>query len=480
MEITWRPDKVSEITLHDQIVSYFRERISSGDWPVGTRLPAERRLSEQMDVNRSTVSHVMDELKSHGIIESHGSKGTYVANNTWSLMNQPNWHQHIKSSLYMPNHKIIQKINHYEFQEGIIRLGTGELSPELFPRDLMQKMLIKAATEVNSLNYEEGLGQYELRSLICKYLVNHGIKAVPDQVLITSGSLQSLHLLSIGLLQRGSTVYIEAPSYLKSLYTFQSAGMLLQGIGMTDEGLDVQMLRRIFKKRETNLLYTIPTFHNPTGIMSSDENRKALMEVVEDRQIPVIEDDAYRELWLDTPPPLPLKSRDNNGNVIYIGTLSKTFAPGIRLGWVVGPQPVVERLGDIKMQIDYGTSSLSQIVAKEWFREGHFEVYRSTLRESLLSRRTILIGSINRFMSSFGTYNVPGGGFYVWFTFYEKVDTQKLFEEALAANVLLNVGSIYDFRDNNSIRLSYAYASEKDLVGGIERLARIIPKCIMN
>lgn len=474
MEINWKPDKSSSDYIQDQIIQYFRQKISSGDWPIGTRLPSERKLSELFEVNRSTISHALDELKAYGIVDSYGSRGTFVANNTWSLMQQPNWNRHIESSLYKPNHKMIQQINKYEFKEGIIRLGTGELAPDLFPKDIMKNMLIEAAESVLSLGYEENLGYLKLREAISEYLKTLNIKATPDQILVTSGALQALHLISIGLLQFGSTVYVESPSYLKSLYTFQSAGMRLQGIPMTNEGLDVAKLREIYKHKESNLLYTIPTFHNPTGTVMSDERRLQLMKLVNEYQIPVIEDDAYRALWLEQPPANPLKSLDQNGNVIYVGTLSKTFAPGIRVGWVTGPQTVIERLGDLKMQLDYGTSSLSQFVALKWFEHGYNEIYGADLRSKLLSRRNFMVTALKHYMAPYGKWQIPTGGFYIWFVLNKKINSSVLFERALKNNVLLNMGHIYDFQENHALRLSYAYASESEIEMGIEILSKII------
>ncbi len=474
MEINWKPDKSSRTYIQDQIIQYFRQKISNGDWPIGTRLPSERKLSERFGVNRSTVSHVLDELKSYGIIESYGRKGTFVANNTWSLMQQPNWTRHIESSLYKPNHKMIQQINKYEFKAGIIRLGTGELTPDLFPKDIMKNMLIEASESVSALGYEENLGLYKLREAISQYLQTLNIKASPDQILITSGALQALHLISIGLLQFGSTIYVESPSYLKSLYTFQSAGMRLHGIPMKNAGLDVDELRATYKHKESNLLYTIPTFHNPTGIVMSTEKRLQLMSLVNEYQIPVIEDDAYRALWLDSPPADPLKSLDQNGNVIYVGTLSKTFAPGIRVGWVTGPQTVIERLGDLKMQLDYGTSSLSQFVALKWFERGYNEIYGADLRIQLKNRRNFMVAALKRYMAPLGKWQIPTGGFYIWFVLHKKINSSVLFERALKKNVLLNMGHIYDFQENNALRLSYAYASEIEIDQGIEILAKLI------
>ncbi len=167
-------------------------------------------------------------------------------------------------------------------------------------------------------------------------------------MLIVSGSLQALQLISIGLLQPGSTVYVETPSYLKSLHLFESAGMHLKGIPMDEKGIQLDQLKNSIKKSGTNLLYTIPTYHNPTSTLMPQDRREALMKMIQEYRMPVIEDDAYRELWLDEEPPMPLKSLDQSGNVLYTGTLSKAFSPGIRIGWLAGSSAVVERLGDIK------------------------------------------------------------------------------------------------------------------------------------
>lgn len=481
MEINWKPDKESSKTLKDQIMDYFLQKISSGTWPIGTKILSERKLAETFEVNRSTITTVLDELRADGILSSSGSRGTIVSNNTWSLLgslSSPNWRSHIDESIYKPNHKVIQMINKYEFKEGIIRLGTGELSPTLYPGDLVKDILIEISNELEPMSYEPPLGNQRLRQVISEHVKDMGITASPDEILVTSGSLQALHLISIGLLRPGTTVLLERPSYLKSLFTFQSAGMILKGVDMDGNGIDIDKLKQGFTNGRSNLVYTIPTFNNPTGQLMDQSKREKFIQLLKDNRIPIIEDDAYADLWIDELPPKPLKSMDTDGNVLYLGTLSKSFSPGLRIGYLIGPEPVVERLGDIKMQLDYGSSSMSQQIAAKWLSRGYNKIYSKRLRDELRMRRDYTYKLLKDYFGMYSTFSLPTGGFYIWVKFNVHINMTKLFEEALKRNVLLNIGSIYDFNENDCLRISYSYADLDQIHEGIKILADIIEEMV--
>ncbi|TCO77463.1 LysE type translocator [Marinisporobacter balticus] len=291
----------------------------------------------------------------------------------------------------------------------MIRLGTGELSPELFPRKKMQSVFQSISDKIGSLGYLEPKGLLPLTKIISAYLKKHGVDVSPDCILIVSGALQALQLISIGILQPGSTIFVEKPSYIKSLSVFQSTGMKLTGLSMDEYGIRVNEIKR--SNKNTTLLYTIPTFHNPTGIIMPEERRNKIITICEKERVPIIEDDVYRELWLDELPPKPLKSKDKNGSVLYLGSISKTLAPWFRIGWLVGPEPVVNRLGDIKMQTDYGSSSLSQWALAEWMASGLYEENILEVREKLRIRRQVALNALERNFSDIAIWNKPKGGF---------------------------------------------------------------------
>ncbi len=485
INIDWMPDKNSSEPVYQQIINYISKKISCGDWTIGSKLPSQRILAERFGVNRSTVVRALEELCSYGILEGNTGKGTTVTSNTWSLLMStapPDWGNYLKAGTFQENVPTIQTINKLEFKKGFIRLGTGELSPDLFPSDMMREIFRRLPDRISSLNYLEPLGLLELRQEISKRLKQIGIDADPSCILITSGSLQALQLISVCMLKPGSVVYTESPSYLKSLQVFPSAGMKLSGVPMDRDGLLYWHIgnRGESSGKETSvdmedaLLYTIPTFHNPTGIVMSEERRQELFRFSIKNRLPIIEDNAYGELWLEEEPPRPLKSMDENGMILYLGTISKTLAPGLRIGWLVGPESVVERLGDVKMQVDYGASSISQWALTELFSSGLYDEYLKVLRVKLKQRRDFTLALLERYFKDLARWTTPKGGFYLWLTLNSKVAVDQLFQMMLKEQILINPGNVYDFEKNQSIRLSYAYSSEEELEIGIRKLAEAV------
>jgi len=479
LTIDWKPTKANG-PLYKQIADYIRKKIGNGEWPVGSRIPSERALAQAFGVNRSTVVTALAELTAEGLLMGNSGSGTRVINNTWTLMasgSPPDWDSYVKAGIHQPNLPTIQEINQAEFLPGIVRLGTGEPSFELYPGEKMQRILHNVSAKVDSLGYLEPKGLLYLREQICSLVKKRGINASPASILIVSGALQALQLISVGILQRGSTVLMEKPSYLQSLHVFQSAGMQLVGLPMDEQGLMMSALLHCTRQQRGTILYTIPSFHNPTGIVMTAQRRHQLLSLCEKEQLPIIEDDVYRDLWLDETAPPPLKADDKNGLVLYLGSMSKSLSPGLRIGWLIGPEPVVNRLADLKMQMDYGASSLSQWAVAEFLTSGLYEEHLQDARESLRKRRETALAALNSCMSGLAEWRTPAGGFYIWLKLIHPVSMRELFETALRQGILLNPGNLYDKGDQQHIRLSYSYASLKDLEKGIKKLAQIVNEC---
>lgn len=476
VSINWQPNPEARKALHQQIVDYISAKVANGDWAVGNKLPPQRELAKIFGVNRSTIISAMETLKSYGIIDADYGGGTRIACNTWSLLmsSPPDWNKYIASGPFKPNLPTIQLINKLEFDKKFIRLGTGELSPQLFPQDMLADIFKALPAKISSLNYLEARGLAELRESLVQRLAQKGIKAKPGNILITSGSLQALQLISVGMLRPGTQVYTEAPTYLKSLQVFQSAGISFTGVAMDKSGI---VTWKIGKVPNGSLLYTIPTYQNPTTVVMTAERRKEVFDFCSKHRLPILEDDAYGELYFEGDvPPLPIKALDDSGVVLYTGTISKTLAPGFRVGWLVGPESVVNRLADVKMQMDYGASSLSQWALTEIFNSGAYDEYLGKLRLQLKERRGITLEALEKNFSDIAAWDTPTGGLYIWLRVNSKISSDKLFQEALNKNILLNPGSVYDYKENKNIRLSFAYANKEDLAKGIATLGDIIKK----
>ncbi|MCR8844623.1 PLP-dependent aminotransferase family protein [Paenibacillus sp. SC116] len=485
----WRPDINSSVPLYQQIEAYIILKIQSGEWTQGMKLPSQRVLAKQFGVNRSTIVAAMDRLISAGTLEGNSGGGTRVACDgeadltqhdsqlaQQSLFPRKHWNDYVEDGVHYPNLPLVQTINRMEFAPHIIRLGTGELSPSLLPEQSMRHLFSEIASTVDTvpLSYEEPLGSYQLRRELCLEMERRGINASPSNVLVVSGALQALQLISAGLLERQSTILLEKPSYLYSIHAFQSAGIRLAGVPMDAEGLQTSALARLKHLRQAVLLYTNPTYHNPTGIVMSEARRTRLMQVCSQIGLPILEDGAYEELWLDHQPPASLKSRDVNGQVLYVGTLSKIVSPGLRIGWIVGSERVIERLADIKMQTDYGSSSVSQLMAYHWLHSGYHQRHMEQLRAHLRVRRDLMLELLQQDWHDIATWQKPTGGFYIWVTLNGAFSLSKLFEQALAAGILLNVGTLYDRGASRQLRLSYAYASIEEMKFAMGKLAQLI------
>lgn len=461
------------------IMNYIREKIGSGEWSIGTTIPSQRELAKQFEVNRSTVITALEELISEGLLEGKLGKGTIVSNNTWSLLNNRkpmNWNENVTFGSHKESIKTVREINNAESDLHLIQLSKGELSPEIFPLDEMKDVIKEIAENLSPFGYEEPKGNLQLRQAISKHLKSKGIKTAPSSILVVSGALQALQLISVGLLKKGSSVLLEKPSYLYSLSIFQSAEMRLVGLPMDNNGVLMSSLATINKRKGSSILYLNPTFQNPTGTIIPKETREEIITFCEREQIPIIEDDVYGDLWLEGPAPSPLKTFDNYGNVLYLGSLSKTLSPGLRIGWIVGSESVINRLSDLKMQTDYGSSSLSQQVALKWLSDGLYLKHLDLVRAQLKVRRDVTIEMLSKNLGDFATWNVPEGGFFIWLKIHPQYHVKNLYAKAIASGVLLNPGTIYEQESDHGqfIRISFAFASLEDIREGIHRIRKLL------
>lgn len=462
---------------YKQIINHIKEKISAGEWPIGSVIPSQRELAVHFGVNRSTVITALEELMADGLLEGKIGMGTVVINNTWTLLATnppPDWNEYVQSGLHKPSQAAVQEINRDESNKSLIQLSKGELAPDIFPLATMKAVMQRVTDRLETFGYEEPRGYLPLRQALSDYVKGLGIDASPSSILIVSGGLQALQLIAVGLLHRGSTVFLERPSYVYSLHVFQSAGMKLSGLPMDQHGLIPGAISEQKKLRSGDILYTIPCYHNPTGVLMSEKRRQELLEVCEEVRLPVMEDDIYRELWLDEPAPPPLKAMDKHGHVLYLGSLSKSLTPGLRIGWIIGPEPVIERLADIKMQTDYGASSLSQRVAAEWLSSGLYSQHTQMVREELKIRRAAMLGALELHMKELADWHTPEGGFFIWLKIRAKVSMLELFSKASRQGVLLNPGNIYAQETDGYLRLSYAYAALPQLEQGVRKLSEIV------
>lgn len=469
----WKPDRLSDQTLHQQIADDIEQRISYGEFPPGSLLPSERKLAEQLGVNRSTVVLAYAELRALGIIESRSGSGTRVSKFKWGATprHTPNWHRYTEGGSFLPNLPFLRRIREALRQNpDLIDFASGELAGDLAPVEEINH-LMSEKHYTSYLGYDNPQGYDPLRESLVSYLKQYrGIQTTDASILITSGSQQSLYLITQCLLSPGDAVAIEDPSYYYSLPMFQSAGLRLFRLPVDDKGVRPEDIRSLYKKHRIKMVFINPNFQNPTGLVLDDERRMELLDVASELGLPIVEDDPFSLTAYDGIPPMPLKSIDPVGSVLYIGSLSKIAASGLRVGWMVAPHAVVERLADARQQMDFGLSVVPQKVASQFLKSPYFQPHLERLRMHLLYKRDLLMEALHNELSDLVSFAIPQGGLHLWCKMIPEVNDNKLLEEAIRRGVIMVPGSVYG-SDSGYVRFTFARPRTEEIGPGIAKFA---------
>ncbi|MEN1893926.1 MULTISPECIES: PLP-dependent aminotransferase family protein [Staphylococcus] len=468
---------------YKRIIDDILLKIHDGDLEVGMKLPSQRNLANHYGVNRSTVIQSLEILQSYGVLESKERDGLYVSNSKWNtyINHNMNWHEYIHNSSSKNNQYFIQRINELEFDESLLRLSTGELSPDLIPNEKFRNIFSKNLTTPLNTNYEHPLGNLNLRSAIVDYVKKRGIQCSEDNICVISGALQGLKLIADGLLIPHSKIIIETPSYINSVHTWHNIRADLKFLPISKIKQQINNIFNVNTQNQNNIFYCIPTLHNPTQNSYTQAEKYKLIQQCKQAHIPIVEDDVYGDLWFEHQRPQPLKSLEDSDNILYISSLSKTVSPGLRVGWIIGKPSVVMHLADLKMQNDYGASSLSQFVATEWLKNpAYHEQHLTHLNRALSIRRDKFLDALNKHFQALGTWTVPQGSYYIWFKLNVPLNMKLLFDSAIRHHILINPGEIYDKNARDYIRFSYSYINIEDIDFALGTLSKLIKNQICN
>lgn len=347
--------------------------------------------------------------------------------------------------------------------------------------EAVTKQLREKGHELATYNLEGGpQGMRQLREFVAKKMTrDRGTPTDPDQVLITSGSLQGLDLVNGVLLNPGDTVIIEEHTYGGMLSKVARTGAKIVGAPVDDDGIDVDALRDVLDKLKAEgvtpkYIYTIPTVQNPTGSVMPLDRRKALVSLAKERGIPIFEDECYADLIFEGDWPPALRGLDDSGLVIHIGSFSKSLAPAIRLGYMVVDWPLMSRMMPLKS--DAGTGAVEQMMVAEYFGN-HFEDHLTMLKPKLKRKLDVMIEAVEREFGTAADFVRPKGGIFFWMRI-PGVDTTTLNEAALKHDLHFNPGAAWSTADANprageSLRMCFALATEDEINLGVAKLAEI-------
>lgn len=371
------------------------------------------------------------------------------------------------------NPSVIREILKVTERPGIISFAGGLPSPRTFPVEAFQAACDKVLREDGraALQYAASEGYGPLREAVAAMLP---WRVDPAQVLITTGSQQGLDLVAKVLIDHGSRVLVETPTYLGALQAFAPMEPEVVGVASDDEGLDVADLAR--RRGEARFLYVLPNFQNPTGRTMSEARRQALVQTARELALPLVEDNPYGDLWFDAPPPLPLCARYPEGS-IYLGSFSKVLAPGLRLGYLVAPPAIAPKLLQAKQAADLHSPSFNQRLVAEVLRDGFLDRHVPTIRSLYKAQRDAMLEALAREMQGLDVaWNAPDGGMFLWARLPEGLDAVSLLPKAVERGVAFVPGAAFyaDGADARTLRLSFVTATREQIAAGIAALAATI------
>ncbi|MDO9108894.1 MAG: PLP-dependent aminotransferase family protein [Coriobacteriia bacterium] len=328
-----------------------------------------------------------------------------------------------------------------------------------------------------ALQYGSSNGRVELREIIVELMAETGVRIAAADVVVTAGAQQGLDLLAKTFLDPGDVVICEGPTYVGALQAFSAYQPDIRCIPMDGEGMRMDLLEaelRTVGYQGAKFIYTIPNFQNPRGVTLSAPRRRRLLELAREYDVPVIEDDPYGRLRFEGGHVKPLRALDDE--VIYLGTFSKIFAPGLRLGWMTAPQPILAKVLLVKQAADLCGSAFAQVTAERYFAGTRWRKVLQGLARTYAERRDAMLAALEEYFPPEASWTRPEGGFFVWVEFPEFLDTKTMLAEAVEHGVTYVPGDGFypDGRGRNCMRLAFCYAEPEAITEGIRRLAEVL------
>jgi DNA-binding transcriptional MocR family regulator len=465
-------DRGSIVPIYRQIYERLREQILAGALPEGTRLPPERALAERLSVNRSTIVRGYRDLAADGLIDQRVGSGSRVASTLRA--GQPERSAAVPWWVTLPPWRVGQfpaVLGELAASEHGERIAFVQGVPPAEPSplaDLSTSFARAGGDERFVLTYGDSEGYAPLREAIALRMRARGCAVDPRDVLMLTGSTQGITLVAQSLAEPGDEIIVEAPTYPGALQIFQIAGLRALTVPVDDDGMRVDHVEAILRTRRPRFIYTMPANQNPTGATMSGERRDRLVALAGRYGVPIVEDDPYGELT--EPRVAPLRARDAD-SVIYLSSFSKTIAPSLRLGWLVGPRTVYDRLLLRKQSYDMASSMYIQAGVRDYLEHG-YDAHVAALRDELRARRRIALDAIERWWPSTMRASAGGSGYYVWATTPRDRGARALLAaaERLGASFLFGEAFFAQAGGDHNFRLALTPVPRGSIEEGIRRI----------
>ncbi len=462
----------SEVPLYRQLYEQISRKIRSGEFGRGFRLPATRELAGLLGLNRATISAAYDLLDTEGLISGQVGRGSYVTAGAGRPASALDW-----DALLERSETAVSAASATIGSEAI-SFVMSRPSHDLFPlEDFRASCATVLAREdlAGILQLGSPSGYEPLRRHLLEDARRQGLATSADDLIVTNGCQQALDLLARVLVRPGDTVVAEDPVYtgLKNLVA-GVAGRLV-GIPVGAEGMDVGQLERVLEREHPRFVVVTPNFQNPTGATLPLPARRKLLEAAARARVPVVENDAYGQLRYTGEPAPALKELDDRGGTVLLRSFSKISFPGLRVGWALGPKPLIDRLRQAKEASDLHTDQLSQAVLLEFAESGRLEAHLARMLQAGAARLRATLEACRAFLPAGARWTRPEGGMNVWVRLPEPLDAEELLPRARKEGVAYLPGRLFAVsrREPGALRLSFAGLPPERIRAGLEILGRV-------
>jgi len=479
-------DKGLAVPVYLQIANGITGLIKQGVLKPGTALPASRSLSEALGIHRKTVLAAYDELLAQDWVESFERKGLYVSENLPEI--KPRQVAASKAGYVYPDRAAFpvgEKRSRYEGSFTPVRerlvFNDGFPDTRLAPVDLLIREYRRFANykfTSRYLSYGPEQGSENLRIELSKFLnETRGLQVSPENLLITKGVQMALYLTSQVLLEKGDQVVVGEPGYVGATEVLEHAGARVNFVPVDEEGIVVDAVEELCRRKKIRLLYLIPHHHNPTTVTLTPARRMQLLELAMKYQFAVLEDDYDFDFQYSTSPILPLSSIDYYGNVIYVGSFCKTIAPAIRIGFMVAPVNLIRAATRLRRLVDRQGEQLLEEAIANLLKHGDIGRHLKKANKIYHARRDLLCSMLQEELAGKIRFAVPDGGFAVWAQYTGRVTARAVAEEARRMGLYVSVGEEYYHTPPsrpNAVRLGFASLNEKEMTEAVGILKKAI------
>ena len=480
----------SSIPLYRQLQDQLRALVHSGELRPGDRIPASRELAQQLRVHKTTVMNAYADLEAEGIIQGFVGRGTYIKGAPDREFTPPprpmggpvRW-----EALFADERATWDGLSRLmpKVPENAIAFVNAQASVDFFPVGEVSRcastVLKREGREILQLGASDGYAP--LKQVLLERLRSEGIAAKEHQLLITDGCQQSLDLLAKAFLRPGDAVLVENPAYPGVLSILSAsrvrclpAAVQTHSDPAAGEGLDLKAVEAVLHQNRVKLILVTPDFQNPTGTTMSFEQRQKLLTLAAQHQVPIVEDHIYARLRLRGKSLPSIKALDRAGIVIQIDSFSKVTFPGLRVGWCIGPEAVIERLRILKQSSDLHTDQLAQATLAEFMKRGSFDTHLKRMVKVYAKRLALLEKVLERHFPSGSTWTRPEGGLSVWVTLPAGLDAGEMLIHARERGVVFVPGRYFYLQSPqpNTLRLGFAGLEESEIVQGIATLGHML------